>query len=404
MAERATGPVQPPVIDLTARAQSARDGEPPRMSANDPQPSINHRSDVPPKLRGGRLGEINWPLIGGAIVGGAVLGTVLTYLVAFALPLPSRQQAVPPDLSGPVGTLTTDVADLKTLTGKTQQSLDATLAQLDQTNQAIAEVKASIPAPQPPVDLAPLETELRTLKAQVDAIGAGASGADAGAIAQSLASVEQGIAGLTTRLNGVDQTVATMRSDLDAARKTLSDHIDQASASEVGPALKLPLILSGLESAFATGRPYAEELGALGTVMPGAVVPDAVKAAAASGLSRPDALMQKFEAALPAILAAHDNTAGDWTSNAMDWAKSILALRPAEEQEGDSPDAVVSRLEGAMGRRDFVAAATLVGQLPPAMRDAAGAIATDIDTHAAADQFVADLRGKALAAPAGATP
>ena len=122
MADRATGPVQPPVIDLTARAQSARgESEAPRMaSANDPQPSINHRNDVPPKMKvGGLPGEMNWPLIGGAVVGGAVLGTVLTYLLAFAVPLPSRSVAMPPDLSGPVGTLTSDVADLKASTSKT---------------------------------------------------------------------------------------------------------------------------------------------------------------------------------------------------------------------------------------------------------------------------------------------
>ena len=37
---------------------------------------------------------------------------------------------------------------------------------------------------------------------------------------------------------------------------TLSDHIDTALPNEVGPALKLPLILSGLESAFLTGKPF----------------------------------------------------------------------------------------------------------------------------------------------------
>jgi hypothetical protein len=399
MAERATGPVQPPVIDLTARAQNARgESETPRASANDPQPSINHRKDVPPKMRSGWLpGEMNWLLIGGAVAGGAVLGTVLTYLLAFAVPLPSRQAQLPPDLSGPVGTLTNDVADLKAATGKTQQSLDATLAQLDQTNKSIADVKAAIPVVPPPVDLGPIETEIKTLKAQIDAIGAGASGTDAGAIAQSLASVEQGIGSLTTRLNGVDQTVGALRSDLDAARKTLTDHIDAAAGSEVGPALKLPLILSGLESAFASGKPFQEELDALKAVMPGTAVPDVLNAGATVGLSRPDALMQKFETVLPAILAAHDNGSGDWTGNAVDWAKSILALRPAEEQQGDSPDAVVSRLEGAMGRRDYAAATGLIGQLPQKMRDAAGAVAGDIEAHAAADQFVADLRGKALA-------
>ena len=47
----------------------------------------------------------------------------------------------------------------------------------------------------------------------------GASGSDAGAIAQSLSELETGVASLTTRLNGVDQTMSALRTDLDAARK-----------------------------------------------------------------------------------------------------------------------------------------------------------------------------------------
>ncbi len=70
------------------------------------------------------------------------------------------------------------------------------------------------------MDLTPLQDELKTLKAQIDAIAAGASGADSGAIAQSLASLETGLTSLTTRVNGVDQTVAALRTDLDAARQT----------------------------------------------------------------------------------------------------------------------------------------------------------------------------------------
>jgi hypothetical protein len=403
MAERATGPVQPPVIDLTARAGARAD--------NDTRPpteaSSAHRNDNPPRSRR-RLDDANWPLLGGVAVGGAVLGTILTYLLALALPLPSHQQQAP-DLSAEVSaqgtqlqSLGTSVADLKTQTTKTQESLDATITQLDSgltdVKKSVADVQASIPAAQPPVDLTPLEGEIRTLKAQVDAIAGGASGGDAAAIAQSLAQTEASITSLTTRLNGVDSTVSSMRTDLDAARKTLTDHIDAASPNEVGPALKLPLILSGLESAFGDGKPFADDLAALTTVMPGAAIPPALGTAASTGLSRPDVLLRNFEATLPAILAARDDTTGDWTSNAVDWAKSLLALRPAEEIEGDSPDAIVSRIEGAMGRNDYGTATTLLGQLPQPMQQAATPVSGDIAAHAAAEQFVADLRSKALSA------
>ena len=132
--------------------------------------------------------------------------------------------------------------------------------------------------------------------------------------------------------------------------------------------------------------------------MPDVAVSDTLKAAAATGLTRPDALLQKFEDTLPAILAARSPDGSDWVQNSLDWAKSLLALRPASEQQGDTPEAVVSRLEGAMGRRDYATATDLIGKLPGPMQQAAAPVASDIAAHADADRLVADLRTRALTA------
>ena len=418
MADRSTGPVKPPVIDLTARsAKPEVDPRPePKPATGDAAPGSNRRNDTPPRLNL-KLDDTNWPLLGGAAVGGAVLGTLLTYLVATALPLPTRQQPMPPDFTMDVtaqgaqlDSLEAAVGDLQRSTTRTQVSLDATIAQLDagltEVKTAIADVEAAVPPPAS-VDLAPIEAELKTLQAQIDAIAAGAPGTDAGAIAQSLSTLETGLTSLTTRIDGLDSTVVSLRTDLDTARQTLRDHINAALPNEAGPALKLPLILSGLESAFASGKPFATELTSLAGVLPDLAVSDALRAAAVGGIRRPDALMQDFEAALPDILAARAGNGGNWVEAATDWAKSLLALRPAGEIEGDSPEAIVSRLEAAMGRRDYATAEVLIGQLPTPMQEAAAPVAAEIALHAAADQLVTDLRARALApaeAPRETTP
>lgn len=402
MADRATGPVKPPVIDLTARSAPRAEGD----GKPDPAPETARATDPFPGFREAFAGA-DWRLLGSAALGGAVLGTILTYVMATLLPLPARLPPMPPDLSadvaaqgGQIATLGDRLAALEQTAKKTQVSLDATIAQLDSglaaADKSIADVKAAIPPAAAPVDLGPLEAQLRTLKSQVDAIAAGASGADAGAIAQSLDAVQGSLQSLTTRLNGVDQTVAALRTDLDAARKALSDHIAAAAPTEAGTAMKLPLILSGLESAFAAGKPFQPELDALRAVLPDLRVPPELAAAAPNGLSRPDALMAAFEQKLPEILAARDIDSTDWTQNALDWAKSLLALRPAEEQQGDTPDAIVSRLEGAMSRRDYAGASALVAQLPAPMQKAAQPVAADIAAHAAADTLVGDVRTRAL--------
>ena len=76
----------------------------------------------------------------------------------------------------------------------------------------------------------------------------------------------------------------------------------------------------------------------------------------------------------------------------------LPGLLQASEEEGDTPDAVVSRLEGAVTRHDYIGATQLLGQLPAPMQQAAAPVAPDIAAHAAADQLVADLRTRALGA------
>ena len=399
MTDRSTGPVKPPVIDLTARSSDSRAEE---QAA--PQDSPRRAR---PRL-GLALGDAHWPLLGGAALVGALLGTLFTYLLATALPLPTKPGPdLTPDLAAQgekLDALTAQLAEIEQRGTRTQVSLDATITQLDSglaaANAEIAALRDALPELPPPVDLAPLETALKTLKAQVDAIAAGASGADASAIAEALARLETSVTTLETRLTGVDRTVSALRTDLDAARAALAAHIDAALPNEVGPALKLPLILSGLEAAFAGGRPYAGELAALRGVLPDLPVPDVLAASAASGLVRPDALAARFAATVPEILGARDTSGDDWAQSALDWARTLLALRPIGETEGTSPEAIVARLEAAMARRDFAAASTLLGQLPGPMQNAAALVAGDIRAHAAATGLVAELRARALATTA----
>jgi len=397
MADRATGPVKPPVIDLTAR---------------NPRPESEARTPPPPPPPRRRLAvemsDANWPLLAGVAVAGAVLGTILTYIIAGALPLPARPQPVPAELtsqladaSARLDAMTADLTAVKGTMAKTDATATATASKLDSdiaaVNTAIAGVKSSIPAPQAPVDLTPLETQIKTLNDEVAAVAAGAPGTDANTIAQNLTTLQTSVQSLTTRLDGVDGSLGTLRTDLDAARKALNDHISAALPNEVGPALKLPLILSGLEDAFANGRPFADELTALAGVMPDVSVPASLQSTSGNGLTRPDELMQRFEAVMPDILAARGTGSGDWVNAAGDWLKALLAVRPATEMPGDAPDAVASRLEAAMGRRDYAAAQTLLAALPAPMQQAAGRVAADIAAHADADRLVSDLRARALA-------
>ena len=190
-------------------------------------------------------------------------------------------------------------------------------------------------------------------------------------------------------------TLLSLCAGVTAIRMAIESRLELALALIVVAAL-LDGVDGRLARALKAQSRFGAELDSLAAVLPDFTIPASLHGAAATGISRPDALMQRFEAALPDILSARDG-GGDWTQNAIDWAKSLLALRPAGEVEGTSPEAVVSRLEAAMDRRDYAAALALLAELPASMQAEAAPIAADITTHADADGLVADLRMRALA-------
>lgn len=482
MAERKSGPVKPPVIDLKARAAQGRPGAgkasertparrdggaassarataspapaspqtPTEQSvskaempdtrpsgtpdataapARQPAPAAAGteppRQSEPPRAAGAAAASrpaaalpprpparlaMPWSAISIAAIVGALLGTLLTYAVVNVLPLPEGGPAFvdpAPRLDAEekaIDDLTARLTDLEDRERKTQVSLDATIAQLDSGLAEIRQSVAAIPAPQP-VDLAPVEAEIKTLEDRIGAIGAGASSADAEALASTIARLQSDLAVLKTsvdqlgqRASGTDQRLSALGGELDAAKNAIAVQNQTLGGAEISPAVRLPLVVSGLENAFANGRPYATELKSLTTLLPDLLVPAPIASNAATGLPRPDLVAQRFSAAMPAILGGRTATgSGDWTQDAIEWVKAMLALRPAGETEGNSPDAVVSRLEAAVDRRDFPAAADLLAELPASMREAAGEVATDVADLASAEAFLTGLRAQALA-------
>ncbi len=177
MAERKSGPVKPPVIDMKARsAETERDGgtkaespakpapetaaeteapalEPtPASAASEPLAEPARPAPPPPPRPPARL-AMPWSAISIAAIGGALLGTALTYGLVNLVPLPDQR----PVIADPAARL--DAQDARALElasrldaleeqGKrTQVSLDATITQLDQGLAELAPVDRRHSAP-----------------------------------------------------------------------------------------------------------------------------------------------------------------------------------------------------------------------------------------------------------------
>lgn len=429
MAERKSGPVKPPVIELkareaekpaaatTARGKAAEVAEEAAAEVTPEAIEEPVRPAPPPPPRPQARLAMPWSAISIAAVAGGLLGAGLVYGLGNWLPLPNQRPVIA-DPSARLDATDSSLSEVETRLlaleeqGKrTQVSLDATIAQLDGGLNEVRQAIAAVPAADP-VDLTPLQTQLKGLEDRVTAIGAGASSADATALAQTISTIEAEIASLRTQLTALDQRVAatdgaisSLKGEVEATQTAISTQNQTLSGAEIGPAVRLPLVVSGLENAIGNGRPFAAELAGLKALLPDLAVPGVVEAAAAEGLPRPDAVVARFTAEVPNVLAGRAAVStGDVGEDALEWMKGLLALRPVGEVAGDTPEAIVSRLEGAVGRHDFKAAAELLAQLPPAMQAGAGTAGADITKLAAAEDFMSELRSRALAPVTEATP
>ena len=424
MAERKSGPVKPPVIELTAReaekpaaATTARAEAADTAATEAPPAAEEPVRPLPPPRPQARL-AMPWSAISIAAVAGALLGAGLVYGLGNWLPLPNQRPLIADPAArldatdSNLNEIETRLAAIEEQSKRTQVSLDATIAQLDGGLNDVRQSIAALPAAAEPLDLAPLETQLKGLEDRVTAIGAGASSADAATLAETISGIESGIAELRTQLTALDQRVAAtdsaisgLKGDVSATQTAISTQNQTIAGADIGPAVRLPLMVSGLETAIANGRPFAAELVGLKGLLPDLVVPGPIEASATEGLPRPDAVVAQFTAAVPNVLAGRAAVStGDMGEDALEWMKGLLALRPVGEVTGDTPEAIVSRLEAAVGRHDFKAAAELLAQLPPAMQAGAGTAGADIAKLAAAEDFVTELRNRALAPTAEATP
>jgi hypothetical protein len=390
-----TGPVKPPVLEGTARpagdskpvaATTPMPGaKPADRPADKPadKPATKQAASPPPKPRtdesdAGSGGAWLAGLVGGLVGLGAAYG-----LAWFGLwPTPAQAPA-PADPR--LAQFATAIPELETVAGTVQDELSTLTGRVGALETAQSEAPSAGPVGADPAQA----EEIAALTARLDELTASA-GTDEGS--EALATVQSDIAALRAEIAEANAQVAEARQQL----ASLSQSADESAGANAAT-VRLPLIFSGLESAFLSGRAYETELAALRQALPQTTVPEPVAARAADGLPRPDVVSVQLSAALPDMLAGRPATAdATWQDATGDWFRGLIAMRPAGEVEGDGPDAMIARLEAAVERRDFVAAQSEFAALPQAMRDAAGSLAQDIDTLAAAQAFLADIRAQAL--------
>ncbi len=383
--------VKPPVLDL--KAKGSKDSKPEaatrpaadKKPADKPKPaSTTPKTATEPERSSGSGSAVL------ATLGGGVIGLAAAYGLAWFGLWPT--QPVPPPPEDPrLAQFGASLGELETVASTTQSELAA-------LNQRLAALETAEPSPvaaAEPVDVAGLEADIAALAGRVDTLSQQPAPA---ADPEALASLEEQLGALGGQLDEVAARLGTAEAELRTLDTAVTEANQTLSAQpeDIAAVLQLPLIVSGLETAFTMGRPYDTELSALRSAMPDLSIPAPVADAAATGLARPDTIEAELRNAVPAMLAGRPGDPdASWQNGALDWFSSAIALRPAGEVEGDSPDAVLSRLEAAVDRRDFVAADELMSQLPEPMRTAAGELPRRIAAQAEAARLLSTVRSGA---------
>ena len=303
-------------------------------------------------------------------------------------------------------------------------SIEATLSAQDETLSALTtrtdtleEDLAALPPVPDPVDLAPLNDNIDALGARIDSLagqvsgltdrvayleslplgeeqGADNSAAVAAAVAQlrdqiqtqaeSLAAQQEESGGLIEQIRSI---AAEAEDNIAAAQERATARVEAATAQAA---------LGQLRIAVASGAPFA---GTLGDLDVGAEVPEALTAAAETGVATLDRLQASFPAAARAALpVALRETAGeDAVDRFTAFLQSQIGGRSLEPRDGDDPDAMLSRAEAALRAGDLSGAIAELDALPDSARaemtDWTAAAQTRLDALAAVDALAAALDG-----------
>jgi hypothetical protein len=274
-------------------------------------------------------------------------------------------------------------------------------AALDRQSEALAalqsrieELAATAPAAAPEVDLAPVTDRLDALGARLEETSGNVQSLAervttleerpvfTGDVSQDAAEAAEAVAAMEEQVRAQEEEAARLAAEAEAAREAAENAIAEAraeaeaaaaeaeaEAARAAAAAEAEAALQRLRLAVAEGEPFAEPLGAVAEI---AEVPEALAAAADTGVPTVEALQDRFppqaRAALPVALR---ETAGE---GAMDrigaFLQGQIGGRSIEPREGDDPDAVLSRAQAAVDDGDFAAALDEIAALPEAAQTA----------------------------------
>lgn len=363
---------EPPAAETAAEPaeEKAEPVEPARTTYEEPV-----RAETPPAPQRSNAGTLAAGILGGLI---ALLG-------AGSLQYGGYLPTLGPDRAGEsdaVSTLTNEVEALKT---------------------RLSETLAETPAASP-VDLQPIETRIAALEKSAGE-SAGATAADPEAVSK----LEGDVARLTTELATLREAIARTTEAVSTTESLLTERIAAAEQKLDEPRSDIEMAravaASALKTAIDRGGPYLAELEAFASISPEDPSLPGLREHAAVGVPSRSDLVRDFQATADAILDAVHQPEGDQGifNRLMASAASAIRVRPVGSIEGDTPEAVVARIENKLQNGDFKGAQIEWQTLPEKGQAAAADYKRKLDERVSVEDLIGAVVSGALSGPTGGT-
>jgi hypothetical protein len=248
-----------------------------------------------------------------------------------------------------------------------------------------------------------LSTTLGDLEARVTALGKGPTAAALDdlnkridALGESGATGEVLPAALIERVTKLEKSLAVLSGRVDAVTDRIEALAEKPAAAKDGARA---IAVGALTQAARRGGTFAGELAMLATLTPDDPDVAALQPLAERGAPSRDELAGEFPAVADAILAATAEAepgTGFW-QRLLHSARGLVTIRPAGPIAGDTPQAIVSRMEEAVKRGDLAAMLRERDKLPEAGKTASADFAKAAADRVAIDGFLDKLAHRDVA-------
>jgi hypothetical protein len=340
--------------------------------AAEPEPEANASaaSDKPPSREAPRQSPATSTLVASGIFGG---------LVALALAGSMQYAGIVPGL-GPEQPAQAPVVDM---------------AELDALKAEVARLSAEPAAPAADAALVERITALETSVANAGSAPA-ADAAAVEALKTQLVAAEQAIESLRAEIASNKQALDQSTTRLAEAERKLDEPRSDVEMARA-------IALAGLKTAIDRGGPFLSELDALRSVSPDDPAVATLAPLASAGVPSRTDLAREFSQVAEDILAVvNQSAAGEgWTDRLLASARSLVKVRPVGNVEGDTPEAIVARVENKLQNGDLKGAALEWELLPGDAKQASSDFSTKLKNRIEAEESVSAALSQTMSGNGG---